>query len=60
MKTIADRPQPGLRAARQLDQREQDQEEGRIFDEVGMGAHPGGDALVAAVADRDLVRAAAG
>jgi hypothetical protein len=39
----------------QLDQAEQDQEEGRVLDEIGLGPHPPDQGLDAAVADRDLV-----
>lgn len=53
-----DRPQPELGAARHLDQPEEDQEEGRIFDEIAMRPHAGDQRRVAAVAYRNAVRVA--
>jgi hypothetical protein len=49
------RPQPRLRTTGKLDQAEQDQEQRRIFDEIGMCAHACFQHCIATVADRHLV-----
>ena len=48
-------PQPEGRARRQFDQREQDQDDRRIFDEIGVRAHPPRQQAMAGIAMQDLV-----
>ena len=50
----AQHPQPEGRATRQFDQRHQHQDEGRIFHEIGLGPHAGGESRIATIADQDL------
>src|SRR3546814_1795148 len=51
----ADAPQPNRRSEAELDEREQDQHEGGVFDEIAVRAHPAGEEVVAAVADEDFL-----
>src|SRR3546814_20779337 len=50
-------PEPQLGSPSHLHEAQQNQEEGRIFDEIGVRPHSRRDDALAAVADRDLVEA---
>src|SRR3546814_16101842 len=51
----ADAPQPTRRSEAKLDEREQDQHDSGVFDELAVRAHPTGEEVVSAVADQDFL-----
>src|SRR3546814_21171418 len=49
----SDLPQPDRRSLREFDQADQDDDEGRILDEIRLRAHPRRQRQIAAIADAD-------